>query len=93
MLDYYSSMMKLLLVLQEMLINNYYSLEKAAKNGVFSANFYLGEIELAGSIGHPNSEKAIDFFIRGAAKNDPYCFLVLSKIYAEGILVEKDTRL
>ncbi len=76
-----------------MLIDNHYSLEKAAKNGVLSANFYLGEIELAGSIGYPNSEKAIDFFIRGAAKNDPYCFLVLSKIYAEGILVEKDTRL
>ena len=75
--------------------NDSYSLKSSADQGIYSAYFYLGMIHLEGM--HPvekkDPEKALDYYIRGAAKNNPYCYFELSRIYGEGELVPKDERL
>jgi len=59
-------------------------LTTAATKGVSSAYFYLGMIYLEGVFVKPDPEKALDCYIRGAAKNNAYCFFELSRIYSEG---------
>ena len=60
-------------------------MQKAADKGVSSAYFYLGLMNLEGDIIEQNFEKALDYYERGAAKNNAYCFYELSRIYSEGI--------
>ena len=50
-------------------------------------------IYLEGIYVKTDSERAIDHYIKGAAKNNAFCFFELSRIYREGLLVEKDTYL
>lgn len=40
-----------------------------------------------------DAEKALDCYIKGAAKNNAYCFFELSRLYSEGEIVDKDQRL
>jgi TPR repeat protein len=56
----------------------------AAKKGVSSANFYLGMIHYEGIYVRQDPELALDYYIKGAAKNNAFCFFELSRIYAEG---------
>ena len=49
-----------------------------------SAYFILGMIYMEGVFVKPDPEKALDNYIRGAAKNNAFCFFELSRIYAEG---------
>jgi TPR repeat protein len=41
----------------------------------------------------PDPEAALDFYIKGAAKNNAYCYFELSRLYGEGEIVRKDERL
>ena len=65
-------------------------LDYAALQGVSPAFFYLGMIYLEGNFVQMNPEKAMDYYTRGAAKNNAYCFFELNRIYREGVIVEKD---
>jgi hypothetical protein len=38
-------------------------------------------------------ERALDFYIKGAARNNAYCYFELSRIYGEGEIVPRDERL
>ena len=40
-----------------------------------------------------NTEQGLEFLIRGAAKNNPYCYYYLAMLHSEGILVEKSSKL
>ena len=62
----------------------------AAQKGVSSAYFYLGMIYLEGVFVKQSPKKAIDYYIRGAAKNNAFCFFELSRLHKEGAYVEKD---
>lgn len=33
-----------------------------------------------------NQEKALEHYIRGAAKNNAFCYFELSRIYSEGLI-------
>ena len=35
----------------------------------------------------------MDFYIKGAARNNAFCYFELSRIYSEGIIIPKDERL
>ena len=48
---------------------------------------------MEGSFVQYNTEKALDCYIRGAAKNNAFCFFELSRIYSEGEVVEKNPAL
>ena len=37
--------------------------------------------------------KAIDCYIRGAAKNNAYCYFELSRIHGEGEVIERNPKL
>lgn len=37
--------------------------------------------------------RALDYYIKGAARNNAYCFFELSRIYGEGDIVKRDERL
>jgi TPR repeat protein len=67
-------------------------LRNSAENGVYSAYFYLGLIHLEGlfPIGKRDPEQALDFYIKGASKNNAYCYFELSRIYGEGEIVPRD---
>ena len=56
--------------------------EIAASKGVHSSNLYLGMIYLEGVYVEKDVEKGIDFYVRGAAKNNAFCFFELSRIYS-----------
>ena len=56
--------------------------EIAASKGVHSANLYLGMIYLEGVYVEKDVERGIDFYVRGAAKNNAFCFFELSRIYS-----------
>jgi TPR repeat protein len=71
----------------------HYSLDDAAKKGVHSAYFYLGNMYLDGKHVKKNDEMALDCFIKGASKNNAYCYFELSRLYGEGEIVEKNTKL
>ena len=58
-----------------------------------SAYYFLGKMYNEGFYVKKNARKALECFIRGAAKNNAYCFFELSKLYYEGSVVEKDPRL
>jgi TPR repeat protein len=60
-------------------------LQRAAKLGVNSAYFYLGLINLEGEYLPVDYDKAMHNYIRGAAKNNAYCFFELSRLYQEGV--------
>lgn len=62
----------------------YRYLINAKKSGINSAFFYLGMIHLEGIYVERDVEKAFDFYVEGAAKNNAYCFFELSRIYGEG---------
>ena len=62
----------------------------AASKGVHPANFYLGFIYLGGDYIQRDIEKAIDFYVRGAAKNNAFCYFELSRIYSGNDEVERD---
>mmetsp|Transcript_23974 Transcript_23974/g.32130 ORF Transcript_23974/g.32130 Transcript_23974/m.32130 type:complete len:118 (+) Transcript_23974:988-1341(+) len=40
-----------------------------------------------------DTDKAVDCYVRGAAKNNAFCFFELSRLYREGEVVEQDTYL
>lgn len=70
-------------------MDNYFNtarkyLEVAASKGVSSAHFYLGMIHYEGLFVKQDLELALDHYIKGAAKNNAFCFFELSRIYAEG---------
>ena len=50
-------------------------------------------IYLEGIYVKADPDTAIDHYIKGAARNNAFCFFELSRIYREGLLVEKDTYL
>ena len=64
--------------------------EVAASKGVHSANLYLGMIYLEGVYVDKDVEKGIDFYVRGAAKNNAFCFFELSRIYSGQDGIDKD---
>lgn len=67
---------------------------EAAEMGVHSANFYLGLMHLEGlKPARKDPELALDYYIKGAARNNAYCYFELSRIYGEGDLVPRDPRL
>lgn len=68
-------------------------LENAAKQRVSSAYFYLGMIHTEGTYVKQNPEKALDYYIRGAALNNAFCYFELSRIYNEGVIDGKDEQL
>ena len=68
-------------------------LQYAASKGVSSAFFYLGMIYLEGIFVKIDADKAVDFYIRGAAKNNAFCFFELSRLHREGEIVERDSYL
>ena len=67
---------------------NMYSLSNATKKGVYSAYFYLGLMYLEGIYVKKDNEEALNCYIKGAAKNNAYCFFELSRIYGEGEIVD-----
>ena len=71
----------------------YHSLEEAAEKGIYSAYFYLGFMYYTGFYVKKDTEKAIDCYIKGASKNNAFCYFELSRLYSEGKEVEKDPRL
>ena len=50
-------------------------------------------IYLEGVFVKPDADKAIDYYVRGAAKNNAFCFFELHRIHREGELVEADSYL
>ena len=38
-------------------------------------------------------ERALDYYVKGAARNNAYCYFELSRIYGEGEIVKKDEKL
>lgn len=52
--------------------------ETAAAKGVSSAYFYLGMIYHEGIFVDQDIDKAVDCYVRGAAKNNAVCFYALS---------------
>jgi TPR repeat protein len=38
-------------------------------------------------------EGALDFYVKGAAKNNAYCYFELSRLYGEGEFVPRDEKL
>ena len=67
----------------------YTYLTAAAEKGISPAYFYLGRIYLEGIYAKQDTEKAIDLYVKGAAKNNAFCFFELSRIYA-GEVEERD---
>lgn len=68
-------------------------MNEATKKGVYSAYFFLGMMYLEGLYVAQDPQKAIECYIKGAAKNNAYCFFELSRIYSEGELVERNPKL
>ena len=64
-------------------------LANAVEKGISPAYFYMGRIYLEGIYVEKDTEKAIDLYVEGAAKNNAFCFFELSRIYA-GEVEEKD---
>ena len=60
---------------------------------MYSAYFYLGLMHLECIYVKKDAHKAFDLYIKGAAKNNAYCFFELSRIYAEGEIADKDPKL
>ena len=50
-------------------------------------------IYLEGVFVEPDHEAALRYYVKGAAKNNAFCFFELSRIHSEGVLVEKDSYL
>ena len=50
-----------------------------------SSFFYLGIIYIEGIYVDQHVDKAVGYYIKGAAKNNAYCYFELSRIYSEGI--------
>lgn len=61
-----------------------YSLSSSAEKGIYSAYYYLGIMYLEGYYVQIDIDKAIDCFIKGAAKGNAYCYFELSRMYGEG---------
>ncbi len=62
----------------------------AASKGIHNAHFYLGMIYYEGIYIDHDPDIALNHYIRGAAKNNAFCFFELSRIYSEGIIVKKN---
>lgn len=62
----------------------------AASKGIHNAHFYLGMIYYEGIYIDHDPDIALDHYIRGAAKNNAFCFFELSRIYSEGIIATKN---
>jgi TPR repeat protein len=71
----------------------YQYLVKAVKQGIPSAWFYLGVINIEGVWGERDPEMGLKYLVRGAASNSAYCYFYLAMLYAEGRVVEKNPRL
>ena len=56
--------------------------KQAADKGISSAFFYLGLIHLEGEYADRDVETAIDYYVKGAAKNNAFCFFELSRLYS-----------
>ena len=67
--------------------------EYAAFKGVSPACLYLGMIYLEGDFVPIDADKAMEYYIQGAARNNAFCFFELSRLYKEGEHVEKDSYL
>ena len=78
----------------QLFIIRIYSLTKAAEKGIHSAYFYLGLMNLEGlyPIRQKDPQTALDY-IKGAARNNAYCYFELSRIYGEGDIVKRDEKL
>lgn len=61
----------------------------AANEGVYNAHFYLGMIFYEGIFVDQDIERAMDHYIKGAAKNNAFCYFELSRIYDEGVYEQK----
>ncbi len=67
---------------------NTFSLINATSKGVYSAYFYLGLMYIEGIYVKKDTEEALNCYIKGASRNNAYCFFELSRIYGEGLIVE-----
>lgn len=65
----------------------------AAHQGVHNAHFYLGMIYYEGTYVQHDPDIALDHYIRGAAKNNAFCYFELSRIYGEGIIAPRNPAL
>lgn len=72
-----------------------YSLIQAAAKGIYSAFFYLGIMFMEGlyPVKGKDPVKAMQLYIKGAAKNNAFCYFELARIYGEGVIVPKDEKL
>lgn len=72
-----------------------FSLIQAAAKGIYSAYFYLGIMFMEGlyPVKGKDPVKAMQLYVKGAAKNNAFCFFELARIYGEGVIVPKDERL
>ena len=50
-------------------------------------------INLEGKFLKPNAERAVEYYVRGAAKNNAFCYFELSRLYSEGEIFDKDSYL
>lgn len=65
-------------------------LDSSAKDGVNSANYYLGFMYKNGVYVHKDDSKALQHFITGAAENNAMCLYNLAILYLYGEGVEKN---
>ena len=65
----------------------------AANKGVSSAWFWLGNVYMDGTWVTQDPDRAIECYVKGAAKNNAYCFFELSRHYREGVIVEQSNYL
>jgi len=50
-------------------------------------------MHLEGIYVRKDHEKALDYFIKGAARDNAFCFFELSRLYSEGTIVAKNEKL
>ena len=65
------------------------SLEASAARGISSSFYYLGQMYATGIHVKKNYEKAIDCYIKGAARCNALCYYELSSMYKSGEHVEE----
>ena len=53
--------------------------------GCYPAYYYLGCIYLEGKYVEQDPERAINYFAKGAARNDAFCYFELAIIYKDGV--------
>ena len=60
---------------------SYDYLVESVKKGVHSAYFFLGIMAIEGIYVEKNVDVGIEYLVKGASKNNAYCFYYLSMLY------------